>query len=152
MSLMPNLLNSCSLRTKLPRILNRRRAKEGHRKTKWEAVSSSSKHLLHRLLVVSPMFWRCLLKLKCPVRTPTKVRRWQTYSYKNNSTKLMLILFLKPKLIYLSFSTFFWFNLIMNNELSLLFFIPFLNCLTLNYKNISNSHHLWSSHPLCPQL
>jgi len=36
----------------------------------WADVSSSAPHLLHSVLSDSPIRWRCLLRLLCPVRRP----------------------------------------------------------------------------------
>jgi hypothetical protein len=36
-------------------------------------VSSSAPHLLHEGLLVSPIKWRCLLKVVCPVRRPVTI-------------------------------------------------------------------------------
>jgi hypothetical protein len=42
-------------------------AKALHRQT-WTEVSSSAPHLLHTALSISPIMYRCLLRVLCPVR------------------------------------------------------------------------------------
>ena len=38
--------------------------------TMWAEVSSCASHLLHKGLLVSLIWWRCLLRVLCPVRRP----------------------------------------------------------------------------------
>jgi len=42
-------------------------AKASHSHGMWAEVSSSAPHLLHEGLLVSPIKWRCLLRVLCPV-------------------------------------------------------------------------------------
>ena len=46
------------------------KAKTSHIQRTWADVSSSTPHLQHKGLLVSPMKWRCLLRVLCPVRSP----------------------------------------------------------------------------------
>jgi len=52
----------------------------------WAEVSSSTPHLLRKGLLVSPIKWRCLLRVLCPVRRPI--------------TTLDCVLFKNPKLVF----------------------------------------------------
>ena len=45
-------------------------AKASHSHRMWAEVSSSTPHLLHKGLLVSPIKWRCLFKVLGPVRRP----------------------------------------------------------------------------------
>jgi hypothetical protein len=45
-------------------------AKASHSQRMWVEVSSSAPHLLHNGLSDSPIRWRCLLRVLCPVRRP----------------------------------------------------------------------------------
>jgi hypothetical protein len=45
-------------------------AKASHSHRMWAEVSSSAPHLLHNGLSDSPIRWRCLLRVLCPVRRP----------------------------------------------------------------------------------
>jgi len=45
-------------------------AKASHSQIMWAEVSSSDPHLLHKGLLVSPIKWRRLLRVLCPVRRP----------------------------------------------------------------------------------
>jgi hypothetical protein len=45
-------------------------AKASHLERIWAEVSSSAPHLLHSGLSDSPLRWRCLLRVLCPVRRP----------------------------------------------------------------------------------
>jgi hypothetical protein len=45
-------------------------AKASHSQRMWAEVSYSASHLLHKGLLVSPIKWRCLLRVLCPVRRP----------------------------------------------------------------------------------
>jgi len=45
-------------------------AKASHSQRMWAEVSSSAPHLLHNGLSDSPIRWRCLLRVLCPVRKP----------------------------------------------------------------------------------
>jgi hypothetical protein len=43
---------------------------ESFTRTMWAEVSFSAPHLLHKGLLVSPIWWRCLLRVLCPVWRP----------------------------------------------------------------------------------
>ena len=45
-------------------------ARAWHSHKTWAEVSSSAPHFLHKGLSVSPIMWRCLLKVLCLVRSP----------------------------------------------------------------------------------
>jgi hypothetical protein len=45
-------------------------AKASHRQRIWAEISSSAPHFLHNELSISPINWRCLLRVLCPVRRP----------------------------------------------------------------------------------
>jgi hypothetical protein len=45
-------------------------AKASHSQRIWADVSSSAPHLLHSGLSDSPIKWRCLLRVLCPMRRP----------------------------------------------------------------------------------
>jgi hypothetical protein len=45
-------------------------AKASHSQRMWAEVSSSAPHLLNSKLSDSPIRWRCLLRVLCPVRRP----------------------------------------------------------------------------------
>jgi hypothetical protein len=43
-------------------------AKASHSRSTWAEVSSPAPHFLHKGLSTSPIMWRCLLRVLCPVR------------------------------------------------------------------------------------
>jgi hypothetical protein len=45
-------------------------AKASHSHKTWAEVSFSAPHFLHKGLSLSPIMWRCLLKVLCPVSRP----------------------------------------------------------------------------------
>ena len=65
-----NLLMSSGSKKREPRYTCLREAKASHSQRMWAEVSSSAPHLLHKGLLVSPIKWRCLLWVLCPVRRP----------------------------------------------------------------------------------
>jgi len=62
------LMSSGSM--KEPRYTCLCEAKASHSQRMWVEVSSSAPHLLHSGLSNSPIRWRCLLRVLCPVRRP----------------------------------------------------------------------------------
>jgi hypothetical protein len=64
------LLMSCGSKKKEPRYTFLSEAKVSHSQRMWADVSSSAPHLLHNGLPDSPVRWRCLLTVLCPVRRP----------------------------------------------------------------------------------
>jgi hypothetical protein len=55
---------------KEPRYACLSEAKTSHSQRMWAEVSSFALHLLHNGLSDSPIRWRCLLRVLCPVRRP----------------------------------------------------------------------------------
>jgi hypothetical protein len=55
---------------KEPRYACLSEAKASHRQRIWAKVSSCAPHFLHNGLSISPIKWRCLLRVLCPVRRP----------------------------------------------------------------------------------
>jgi hypothetical protein len=55
---------------KEPRYTYLSEAKASHRQRIWADVSSPAPHFLHNGLSISPIKWRCLLRVLCPVRRP----------------------------------------------------------------------------------
>jgi len=53
-----------------PRYTCLSEAKASHSQRMWAEVSSSALHLLHNWRSDSPIRWRCLLRVLCPVRRP----------------------------------------------------------------------------------
>ena len=51
-------------------------AKASHSQRMWAEVSSSAPHLTHSGLSDSPVRWRCLLRVLCPVRRPVTALDW----------------------------------------------------------------------------
>jgi len=64
------LLMSCGSKKKEPRYTCLSEAKASHSQRMWAEVSSSALHLLQSGLSDSPIRWRCLLRVLCPVRRP----------------------------------------------------------------------------------
>jgi len=64
------LLMSFGSKKKEPRYTCLSKAKASHSQSMWAKVSSSAPHLLHNGLSDSPIRWRCLLRVLCPVRRP----------------------------------------------------------------------------------
>ena len=64
------LLMSSGSKKKEPRYVCLGEAKASHSQRMWAEVSSSTPHLLHSGLSESPIRWRCLLRVLCPVRRP----------------------------------------------------------------------------------
>ena len=61
---------SSGSKKKEPRYACLSEAKASHSQRMWAEVSSSAPHLLHNGLSDSPIRWRCLLRVLCPVRRP----------------------------------------------------------------------------------
>ena len=61
---------SSGSKKKEPRCACLSDAKASHSHRMWAEVSSSAPHLLHNGLSDSPIRWRCLLRVLCPVRRP----------------------------------------------------------------------------------
>ena len=64
------LLMSCGSEKEEPRYMCLNDAKASHSQRMWAEVSSSAPHLLYNGLSDSPIRWRCLLRVLCPVRRP----------------------------------------------------------------------------------
>jgi hypothetical protein len=64
------LLMSSGSKKKDPRHTCLSEAKASCSQRMWTKVSSSAPHLLHSGLSDSPLRWRCLLRVLCPVRRP----------------------------------------------------------------------------------
>jgi hypothetical protein len=64
------LLMSSGSKKQQPRYACLSEAKASHSQRVWAEVSSSAPHLLHNGLSDSPIRWRCLLTVLCPVRRP----------------------------------------------------------------------------------
>ena len=62
------LLISSGSKQKEPRYTCLSEAKASHSYRMWTEISSSTPHLLHSGLSDSPIRWRCLLRVLCPVR------------------------------------------------------------------------------------
>jgi len=67
------LLMSSGFRKKEPRYACLSEAKASHSQRMWAEVSSCAPHLLHNGLSDSPISWKCLFRLLCPVRMPVTV-------------------------------------------------------------------------------
>ena len=63
-------LMSSGSKKKEPRYVCLSEAKASHLQRMWVEVSSSAPHLLQNGLSDSPIRWRCLLRVLCPVRRP----------------------------------------------------------------------------------
>jgi len=61
---------SSGSKKKEPRYTCLSEAKVSHSQRMWAEDSSSTPNLLHKGLLVSPIKWRCLLRVLCPVRRP----------------------------------------------------------------------------------
>jgi hypothetical protein len=74
----PRLVLSMSSGSKKeePRYTYLSDAKASHSQGMWAEVSSSTPHLLHNGLSDSPIRWRCLLRVLCPVRRPVTALNW----------------------------------------------------------------------------
>jgi len=64
------LLMPSGSKKKEPRYTYLSEAKTWHSQRVWAEVSSSAPHLLHSETSDSPIRWRCLLRVLCPVRRP----------------------------------------------------------------------------------
>jgi len=64
------LVISSGSKEKEPRYTCLSEVKTSHSQRMWVKVLSSTPHLLHKGLLVSPIKWRCLLRVLCPVRRP----------------------------------------------------------------------------------
>jgi len=64
------LLMSSGSKENEPRYACLSEAKTSHSQRMWTNVSSFATHLLHSGLSDSPIRWRCLLRVLCPVRRP----------------------------------------------------------------------------------
>ena len=64
------LLMSTGSKKKEPRYVCVREARASHSHRMWAEVSSSAPHLLRSGMSDSPIRWRCLLRVLCPVRRP----------------------------------------------------------------------------------
>jgi len=64
------LLMSSGSKKKEPRYTCLSEAKASHPQRMWAEILSSAPHLLHNGLSDSPIRWKCLLRVLCPVRKP----------------------------------------------------------------------------------
>jgi hypothetical protein len=64
-------------------------AKASHSHKTWSEVSSSALHFLHKGLSLSPIMWRCLLRVLCLVRRP--ITTLDCVLLKDNSLVLVAI-------------------------------------------------------------
>jgi hypothetical protein len=64
------LLMSAGSRKKEPKYACLIEAKASHRQRMWAEVFSSAPHFLHSGLSVSPIKWRYVRRVLCPVRSP----------------------------------------------------------------------------------
>jgi len=64
------LLMSSHSKKKEPRYAYMSEAKASYSQRMWAEVSSSAPHLLHNGLSDSPIRWKCLLRVLCPVKRP----------------------------------------------------------------------------------
>jgi len=62
------LLTTSGSKKREPKYACLSETKASHSHGMWSEVSSSAPHLLHKGLLVSPIKWRCLLRVLCPVR------------------------------------------------------------------------------------
>ena len=82
------LLISSGSKKKEPRCTCLIEAKVSHWQRMWAEVCSSTPHLLHKGLLVSPIKWRSLLRVLCPLRRPittlgcvlVKTKVWSLHS------------------------------------------------------------------------
>jgi hypothetical protein len=70
------LLMSSGSKKKEPRYARMSEAKASHSQRMWAEVSSSAPHLLQNGLSDSPIRWRCLLRILCPLRRPVIALDW----------------------------------------------------------------------------
>ena len=66
------LLMYCGSKKREPRCTCLSEAKASHSQRMWAEVSSFAPHLLHNGLSDSPIRWRCLLRVLCPIRRPVR--------------------------------------------------------------------------------
>jgi len=64
------LVTSSGSKKKEPNYARLSEARVSHSHKMWAEFSSSAPYLLHRGLSISPIKWRCLFKVLCPVRRP----------------------------------------------------------------------------------
>jgi len=64
------LATSSGSKKKEPRCTCLIETKASHSQRMWAEVSSCTPHVLHEGLLVSPVKWRCLIRVLCPVRRP----------------------------------------------------------------------------------
>ena len=65
-----SFLVSSGSKKKEPRCLCLSEAKASHSRKMWTEVSSSVQHFLQVVLLLSPIIYKCLLKVLCPVSRP----------------------------------------------------------------------------------
>jgi len=66
----PRLLISSGSKKKEPRFAHQSEAKASHSWRMWAKGSCSAPHRQHKGLLVSPIKWRCLLRVLCPGGRP----------------------------------------------------------------------------------
>ena len=70
MAPIPSVPTSSGSKKKEPRYVYLSEAKTSHSHKTWTEVSSSVPHFLQMGLLLSPIIYRCLLKVLCPVSRP----------------------------------------------------------------------------------
>jgi hypothetical protein len=77
------LLMSSGSKEEEPRYTCLCEAKVSHSQRMWEEVSSCAPHLLHSGVSDSPIRWRYLLRVLCPVRRPVTAMDWVLVKNRN---------------------------------------------------------------------
>jgi hypothetical protein len=76
-------LMSSGTKKNKPRYICLSEAKASHRQSIWAEVSPSAPQLLHSGLSVSPIKWRCLLRVLCPVWRPNTALDYVLFKDRN---------------------------------------------------------------------
>jgi len=77
------LLMSSGTKKKEPKHACPSEVKASHSKSMWDEVSSSTPHLLHKGILVSPIKWRSFLRVLCPARGPVTTMNCVLLKYKS---------------------------------------------------------------------
>jgi len=72
----PNLYSWCPMAPRKRSPDTHVWVKPSHSQRMWAEVSSFAPHLLHNGLSESPIRWRCLFRVLCPVRKPVTALDW----------------------------------------------------------------------------
>ena len=89
-------LISSGPKKKEPRYVCLSEAKTSHSHKIWTEVSSSVPHFLQAWLLLSPIIYRCLLKVSCPVRRP--ITTLDCVLLKDNNRALIVLIFVNDVL------------------------------------------------------